>query len=262
MAEDIRTNNAIADFFDQLNGATLSGLLLDYDGTLAPFHDDRYRAYPYDGIIPLIERILRRKKTKVAVITGRPIREVQALLNPLKNLEIWGAHGLEHLLEDGTYRQAAIDPESRRTLLQAEKWLRTTGLISYAEIKPGGIAVHWRGLSAQEVARIQSNVEKGWNSLAERPGLKLLQFEGGWELRTVRPNKGDAMAEILQSLGSDAPVAFLGDDLTDEDAFEVLRNRGLPILVRPEYRDTKAKAWLRPPQELVEFFQQWLRSIS
>ena len=108
MAEDIRTNNEIADFFDQLQEATLSGLLLDYDGTLAPFHDDRYRAYPYDGIVPLLDRIIQSGKTKVAIITGRPIKEVQALLHPLEGLEIWGAHGLEHLSDDGRYRQAEI----------------------------------------------------------------------------------------------------------------------------------------------------------
>jgi trehalose-phosphatase len=81
-------------------------------------------------------------------------------------------------------------------------------------------------------------------------------------LRITRPDKGDAIDAILQELGSSVPVAFLGDDLTDEDAFESLQGHGLPILVRPEYRETKASAWIRPPEELIGFFERWLRGIS
>jgi trehalose-6-phosphatase len=53
------------------------------------------------------------------------------------------------------------------------------------------------------------------------------------------------------------PIAFLGDDLTDEDAFQVLRGRGLTILVRADHRETMAEAWLKPPAELIDFLERW-----
>lgn len=70
------------------------------------------------------------------------------------------------------------------------------------------------------------------------------------------------MDAILADTDPAAAVAFLGDDLTDEDAFRVLSKRGLSVLVRPEYRETMAKAWLRPPHELVEFLALWVERFA
>lgn len=250
------------DFLEQLKAAPASALLLDYDGTLAPFQTDRDRAYSYPGVVPILERIIRCDTTRVIVITGRPLREVQMLLSPLNNIEVWGAHGLEHALRDGTYQQAGIDTEAAEALAQAEQWLIAKGFASIAEIKPGGVALHWRGLADAAIEELRADTLEGWAALAERPTLKLLYFEGGLELRVAHPDKGDAIAAILEDLDPDAPVAFLGDDLTDEDAFLALNDRGLSILVRSAYRETSAKAWLRPPEELISFFEQWLSSVD
>jgi len=251
-----------ASFLDGLRDAASSVLMLDYDGTLAPFQIDRHRANPYPGVLPLLEEILQSGKTRIIIITGRPISEVQALLHPLSGIEIWGAHGLDHLLADGTRRQIVIDPELAEFLSQAEERVRSKGMSSLIEVKPGGVAVHWRGLSEDEIEQIQSRTLQEWTSLTEQQRLKLLRFEGGLELRVIRPDKGDAIAAVLKKLTADTPVAFLGDDLTDEDGFAVLTDRGLSILVRDEYRETHAKAWLRPPQELLHFFEQWLSRTS
>jgi len=53
-------------------------------------------------------------------------------------------------------------------------------------------------------------------------------------------------------------VAYLGDDLTDEDAFAAMGNRGLSILVRGEVRRSCARFWLRPPEELLHFLDEWI----
>jgi trehalose-6-phosphatase len=63
---------------------------------------------------------------------------------------------------------------------------------------------------------------------------------------------------ILKELPPKTPVAYLGDDLTDEDAFLALGNAGLTVLVRPELRPTAAELWIKPPQELTLFFETWL----
>ena len=251
--------DTVADFLRQLNQASTATLMLDYDGTLAPFQTDRDRAYPYPDIVPILDRIIQSGRTKVFVVSGRPVREIESLLHPLTDIEIWGAHGLEHLLSDGTYQSTTIDSSISETLAQAEEWLRESGLPDMAEIKPGGIAFHWRGLPAFEIKRLQVRIQEGWLEFAKKPGLKLLDFDGGIELRATRPDKGDAVAEILKRADPRAPAAFLGDDLTDEDGFRVLDGRGLSVLVRSEYRMTQAKAWLRPPNELVDFLEQWSR---
>ncbi|RZU39088.1 trehalose-phosphatase [Edaphobacter modestus] len=254
--------NARTDFLNKLPGAPASVLLLDYDGTLAPFHVERDRAYPYPGILPLLGAIQQTGRTAVIVITGRPVEEVQALLQPLAGIEIWGAHGLDHLLPNGTREQVPIDPSLTHALQRAEEWLHSQGMSALAEVKPGGVAVHWRGMSEDQIQEIRSSTLQGWAPLAEPKGLKLLHFEGGIELRVTRPDKGDAVGAVLRDLDLSVPVAFLGDDLTDEDGFRKLAQRGLSILVRNEYRETAATSWLKPPQELTSFLEQWLRRTS
>jgi trehalose-phosphatase len=253
--------NSASDFLLNLCNAPASVLMLDYDGTLAPFQINRHKAYPYPGVLPLLEEIQQTGKTRIIVITGRPIEEVQNLLRPFRGIEIWGAHGLEHQLADGTRRQVPITPEFTSLLEQAREWLAANGMADLTEVKPGGVAVHWRGLTEEGIARVGSKTIAGWTALAEHAGLKLLHFEGGLELRIIRPDKGDAVAAVLKGLDQSIPVAFLGDDITDEDAFQKLAGRGLSILVRSEYRQTEAKMWLKPPHELTGFLSEWLSRI-
>ena len=255
-------NSAVADFFQQFNRTMTALLLLDYDGTLAPFQTDRHKAYPYPGIIPILDRIIRSGRTKISIVSGRPVSEIRNLLNSLTDFEIWGAHGLEYLSADGVYRRTEIEPDILAIIRQAEDWSSQAGLRPITEIKPGGIAVHWRGLSASEVEDVQSRIQEGWNKFEGLQGIRLLAFDGGIELRAARPDKGDVIGAILKKTDAATPVAFLGDDFTDEDAFRVLNGRGLSVLVRPEYRATDANAWLRPPQELIAFLELWLGILS
>lgn len=262
VVRDSGRNPAVIDFLRRLNGTTTALLLLDYDGTLAPFKTDRHKAHPYPGIIPILDRIIQSGRTRISIVSGRPIREIQALLNPLTGFEIWGAHGLEHLSSDGAYGSEEIEPEIIAILRQAEDWLRQSGLLAITEIKPGGLAVHWRGLSASEIKDVQGQIGDAWSKFDGVRGVKLLAFDGGIELRAAHPDKGDAIRTILEKADPASPVAFLGDDLTDEDAFRALDGRGLAILVRPEYRTTHARVWLRPPQELIDFLELWANAVN
>jgi trehalose 6-phosphate phosphatase len=252
---------ALLGFLERLSSAQASALLLDYDGTLAPFQLERDRAYPYPGVTALLEQIVGQKKTRVVIISGRPVAEVKELLSQLSGIEMWGAHGQERISADGSYYQARIPLSAMELLSQARKWVMEAKLIPLAEIKPGGIAIHWRGMTGAEVEEIEARLMRGWTEIARNPELKLLNFESGVELRVARPDKGDAVASIVKESGPSAAIAYLGDDLTDEDSFRALNGRGLTVLVRPEYRPTAAQIWLRPPDELIDFLQQWLHRI-
>jgi trehalose 6-phosphate phosphatase len=256
------TRSLLDAFLQQLKTAPSSALLLDYDGTMAPFHVDRDRAFPYPGAISILENIAQSSRTKVIIISGRPIVELRALLAPMNNLEMWGTHGLERQLSNGSYSCVPINEEDVAVLAKAQEWIVAAGLLSRAEIKLGGIAIHWRGLSPAEAKSVQSLTLDGWTKIVEQSRLKLLQFEGGLELRVSYPDKGDAVTSILADLEPRAPVAYLGDDLTDEDAFRVLNGHGLSVLVKDTYRDTNADTWIRPPRELIDLLERWLINIS
>jgi trehalose 6-phosphate phosphatase len=252
----------LSEFFERLQAAPESALLLDYDGTLAPFQIQREQAYPYPEVVPILERIVRGTKSRVAVISGRPVRELKHLLGSLNHLEMWGSHGLERVQSDGRYEQVKVHWRAAELLSNAREWAIECNFIRLAEIKPGGIAIHWRGMSEADAREVEASILRGWERLSQSGELKLLKFELGIELRVSRPDKGDAVAAIIEASSPLAQIAYLGDDLTDEDSFRVLNGRGLTVLVRPEYRETAAKAWLKPPVQLVRFLEQWLDEVS
>ena len=250
--------SAVSGFMEKLSKAPSAALLLDYDGTLAPFHVDRFQARPYAGVLALLHRIANSGKSRVAVISGRPLFELKALLDPLENVEMWGVHGLERLLPNGCYGELPIDRKSAELLSQAKGQICQAGLMALAEIKPGGIAMHWRGMPTHEADNAAAVIRELWKPFDTSPQLRLLEFEQGVELRVAHPDKGDAVATVIEESDAQAQIAYLGDDFTDEDAFRALNGRGLTILVRSEYRETLAQAWLKPPEELCGFLEDWL----
>jgi trehalose 6-phosphate phosphatase len=250
-----------APFFDQLRRARTRVLMLDYDGTLAPFTPDRTRAYPYREIPHTVSRIMQCN-TRVVLISGRPATELLFLSGIHPHPEIWGSHGAERLFPDGTYEVESPQPRQRVGLQIADRSLRTAGLSARLETKPGGIAVHWRGLPSGEAANVEEKVRRLCRSLVNDYGLQLLPFDGGLEIRGAAKNKGDAVNAILAEAGSKVAAAYLGDDQTDENAFRAIKGQGLAVLIRTEPRPTMADVWLRPPDELGHFLREWLAACG
>ena len=248
-------------FLDLLRSATERVLLLDYDGTLAPFSVDRDHAFPYPEVPGLISRVMATG-SRVVLVSGRPARELVPLSGIHPHPEIWGSHGMERLQADGSYDAAVLPSNEQSGLLVATQVLEEEGLQRRLELKPGGVAVHWRGQPTEEIASIKDRVLHLWTPLLSEYPLRLLQFDGGLELRISEWNKGSAVSIILNELSTDAAVAYLGDDMTDEDAFRALKGRGLSGLVRREYRQTDADIWLQPPEDLIQFFNEWLRETG
>jgi len=249
-------------FLGRLSGAPSRVLLIDYDGTLAPFSVDREHAFPYPEIPGLLGRIMAAG-TRVVLISGRPAREVLLLAGVHPHSEIWGSHGRERLTADGDYNVQDLPAEYETALLHAAEAIRHEKLESRMELKTGGVAIHWRGLDGREIADLERRVLELWKPmLSGDSALELLKFDGGLELRVPGTNKGRAVETILKETGAEAAIAYLGDDLTDEDAFRALKGRGLTVLVRPQFRSTTADVWLQPPQELIQFFEEWLRTAG
>lgn len=252
----------IEEFLEVVARAPRSALMLDYDGTLAPFTVDRQRAFPYAGLTRLLQQIVEAGRTRLVIVTGRDAREIDPFLQLKPAPEVWGSHGLQRLLPDGSCKMPEIPEDVAEVLDQARRWLDYQGLHHLAEVKPGSIAVHWRALEPAEADDLRGKILVGWFTIADRACLKLLEFDGGVEMRMPDLDKGDAIRTVLAEMSSKTPVAYLGDDLTDERAFRALGERGLSVLVRTKPRRTAAQVWLKPPEELLDFLSRWLAATE
>jgi len=232
--------------------------MLDYDGTLAPFHVDPARAVPYPGVAPLLDAIMEAGHTRLLIVSGRWTRDLIPLLG-LRNVpEVWGSHGWERLHPEAGYEALRLEPTVRELFEGMEEWTRhVEALGGRIERKPASLAIHWRGLNAAQRAEIRSVVFGTWMERGYADSLDWHDFDGGIELRAPGRNKGDVVRTIVTEAGPEAVYAYLGDDLTDENAFEAMPEGGLSVLVRPELRATRAALWLRPPEELLAFLERW-----
>lgn len=255
--EKLNSQQTLASFMNKLHKSQPRALLLDYDGTLAPFQIEREQAFPYPEVIKVLETIIESGHTRVVLVSGRWIKELIPLLGLKQLPEIWGCYGLEHLQADGTYQIAHLDLPAMQGLIEAENWLVKMGLADYCEHKPGSLAIHWRGQTTEVIKTIN---DKLWRNLAlfiEQADLRVDEFDEGIELRIYKGDKGLVVRSLLQEMGPAAVVAYLGDDLTDECAFKAIKDQGISILVRPQLRPTAADFWLKPPEELCDFLKSW-----
>jgi trehalose-phosphatase len=212
-------------------------LVMDYDGTIAPFCADRRRAFPYPGVADLLQHISAKCDTRLIVITSRAGRELVRFLGFSTVSEIWGTYGLERLYMKGSqwrhrYVETALSEEAARDLALVELHLDLEGLREHIEVKLAGVAVHWRGLHPEAVSSVRKKALAILEPLARHPSLVLAEFDQGLEIRLRLASKDSALKTLLREIGVNTAIAYLGDDATDEDAFPVINGTGLTILVR------------------------------
>jgi trehalose 6-phosphate phosphatase len=245
-------------FFRRVGAAGHRGLLLDFDGTIAPFAADRSRVTPYPGVRSHLRAlVLAARPTRVGIVSGRAVDDLRRVAAMEPPVELWGSHGLERLTPDGRREARPVPEEVSRLLEEIARAFDASGLSGVLERKPYGVAIHRRGRPPEAFDRARRELFDRFEEPAAEVGLQRLAFDGGIELRLVGSDKGIAVRAMLDELGGDAAMAYLGDDLTDEDAFVAVDDRGLSVLVRDVPHPTRARAWIRPPSELFAFLSSW-----
>lgn len=70
------------------------------------------------------------------------------------------------------------------------------------------------------------------------------------------------MRTVMREVNPRMPIAYLGDDNTDEPAFQAVNGRGWSVLVRPRWRSTSAQLWIKPPHEVLDLLERWLQACQ
>lgn len=249
--------------FEKLQGKK-PVLFFDFDGTLSPIVDD-----PEEATLPDRGKAILKKlseKFTVAVISGRGLDDLRDKVG-IQDLIYAGNHGFEITGPEGLEMQYEKGKEILPELDKAEKQLnKMLGKINgcVVERKKYAIAVHYRNVDKKMVPEVKnavSEILKQQEKLKTGRGKKILELKPDLEW-----HKGHALNWLLEKLelktGRYHPI-FFGDDITDEDALEMIQFSGLGILVGIHGQKTHAHMRLEDSREVYLFLEklmQWLES--
>ncbi len=237
-------------------------LMLDYDGTLAPFTVERDKARPYPGVRDVLGGLALDAGWRVVIVSGRLADEVAALLDLRQGVEIFGCHGGERRAPDGRLTRLELTPSVEKALADARFWAESQGLGEHLEQKHGCLALHVRGVPPPRAAEILADAGRALGRIGRNAGVEVRLFDGGLEMRCAAFSKGQVverlLAEETAAHGPGMAAAYLGDDQTDEDAFRALNSTGLSLLVAPKRKTSLAHYLLRPPADLLTFLRACL----
>ncbi len=253
--------------YGQLIGITSareSMLFLDYDGTLSPIVSDPAAATLVDGAAEALELVAA--VCPVAILSGRDLADIRSRVG-IPGIWYAGSHGFELTGPDGTYHQNEAAALSIPLLERAADEL-ANGLAGIpgvrVEHKRFAVAVHYREVAPEHIGEIVSTTHK----LGARDGLRVTS---GRMLVELRPDldwdKGTTLAWIRDRIdpASDLLPIYIGDDLTDEDAFDAVRFDGIGIVVGHDEdgdRKTAAHFALQSPDQVREFIQRGSRWLA
>ena len=257
----------------RIESALTPAICLDYDGTLAPIVNDPSSARLPPGTRTLLRELANRHPT--AIVSGRSMEKLHQWIN-VSGLYFAASHGFEIIGPHGSALNytfaASLLPSIQEALAKLQPLLKDVEGVTIEDNK-FALTVHTRNMSDSERPRLAQLLDR---ALEDQPLLRRSEGKCVIELRPqVHWHKGRAVEWLLKNMceqmglpGSAAertklivPV-YLGDDTTDEDAFQELRKypNGISILVResaPTQGETAAEFWLRQ-QEVAEFLKLFL----
>lgn len=250
------------DLKTRLESMCLAPILLvasDFDGVLAHIVEHPDDATPLPASLRALEALGTLEQTYAGVISGRSLSDLRARLpnnGDGTHLHLVGSHGAENGFRGPLDDDPAETSERRASILEQIvghlEEIAQTGSGLRVEVKPYSAALHYRQADDQTAESALRAVREGpalLDGVSTKDGKMVI------ELFVTQDNKGTAIQELRRRLGA-ASVIFLGDDVTDEDAFGALGPDDMSIKVGPGA--TAADIRLPDPERVAEFFQDVL----
>ncbi len=243
-------------------------LFLDYDGTLAPIVGTPAEAHMSDRLRKLLLKLSMLTNCRLAVISGRSLSDISKRVG-VKNIVYVGNHGFE-IKGPKIKFKSPVSRKYRKVLKEIKAKLKRD-LSSFKgvfiEDKGYCLALHYRLANENDIPAI---AYKFYVDTFIDEFRKNIQIESGKMMREIRPpilwNKGIAalwlleqQSSVMNGKGMRVMPVYIGDDLTDEDAFHVLRDIGITIFVGKP-KSTKARFYLKDNNEVGKFLKLVLKN--
>jgi trehalose 6-phosphate phosphatase len=238
---------------DRYKGHCLA-LFLDLDGTLIDIAQRPDLVRPPDDLAPLLRRIADSLGGAIAILSGRPISDIDALTAPLR-LPAAGVHGVERRREPDGAIVVHAPPVPMEILAEVRRFVGVRkGLI--VEPKTYAIAVHYRE-APEQAAWLEAGLRV---ILAQHPrDYVLAEGRRVFEIAPRAASKGAALAEFMQGppFAGRRPI-MIGDDATDETAIAAaLRLGGEGLKVAGEHFAAENSQFANPAEVFA-----WLRALA
>ena len=256
------------DYFSRILSAGRVGLFSDFDGTLTPLFDDPRNTTLSPAIRDTLSELSKRVEI-VAVVSGRDMEFLREVIG-LDSVTYVGNHGLE-VWKSGDEQQERHAQVPDGLLEDIQKGVRRIAVTELSvENKGLSVAVHYRNASDPTAAR--SALSQMLKSLAADHGLEIREGKMVLEIGPgAGVNKGTAVDRLAREFGLTAAI-FLGDDVTDCDAFDAVHRligerdlEGAAVAVvdeeTPEAVLRKADYSLSGSEEVEEFLR-WMAYAS
>lgn len=223
----------------------------DVDGVLAPLVHHADDAHLSPGVHTSLERLAER--TTIAILSGRSLDDLERLFTFPVGVHVIGSHGLEIRGADGV----TLDADEQHTFDQLEllgrKAVAAAGDGAWLEYKPASVVVHTRGADPSLAAPATEAVSR---LAAMIVGAQVKPGHHVVELLARSASKGDSLLALAHRLGR-SPLVFFGDDVTDEDAFELMSEHD--ISVRVGGGSTVARLRLGGPDDVAAMLEHLTR---
>lgn len=220
---------------------------LDFDGTLAPFVDSPNDARALPAAQTALDELRAAPDLELALVSGRAIDSLLIVADPHPDIHLIGSHGAEHRYAGRDL--VRVGGAGQRLPELAERVARTAARLPAVrlEAKPAGFALHTRGGGIEARSEAEAVLREELRGAPSEWTVRLGKDVVEVGLHAV--TKGTALAELRRILAVDH-VLFVGDDVTDEDAFRVLGDDDIGIKIGPG--ETAARLRLADPVELAE----------
>lgn len=237
-------------------------IFLDFDGTMAPIVKAPAKAVLGQGIRTLLGRLADNPRVELTFISGRNIEDLKNKIG-FRNVIYSGNHGLE--IEGPKIKfKPVVPPRFKKALEKIKDDLKTeTSLIKGILIEDKGLSLslHYRLVDKRQV----SQVKRVFHKIVALPRLRnqIRTRSGKMVLEVLPPvdwDKGKAVLWILakkaflSGIVKPMPV-YIGDDITDEDAFKALKRKGLAIFVGKQ-KKSYARYYLKGPRGVAAFLKK------